>query len=76
MDGKKCQLVRKRVYNLAKQKNSAIFDKIVILCIVVKQCKTYKDNDDFKNNTLVDIYDGDIHSPSPLRLGYYQESHV
>lgn len=40
MDGKKCQLVRKRVYNLAKQKISAIFDKIVILCIVVKQCKT------------------------------------
>lgn len=32
--------IRKRVYNLAKQKNSAIFDKIVILCIVVKQCKT------------------------------------
>lgn len=32
--------IRKRVYNLAKQKKSAIFDKIVILCIVVQQRKT------------------------------------
>lgn len=29
--------IRKRVFNLAERKNSATFDKIVILCIIVKQ---------------------------------------